>query len=221
MTTALSSRRSKRMLNRHTMSPDRIGVGLLFVMGLLARCSPSQPKPTWRDAGSNVAYAVSAICAPYVLDGLDPAHLPRGRLVMDDGWREHSNQDPGSQHLRVGFGLRARGGGNQWRQSSVRHHLQTRRPTGFALRGPGGSGKTARGLRADPFTLSARPLRDRGPAMRLGQQPSPGRVGAVVSGPSREARSRVDTPHPGRQPAAGAILRPSGGGDELSEPGAG
>ncbi len=55
------------------------------------------------DAEGNVGYAVAAICAPYVLDGVDPASLPRGKLVMDDGWREFSGQDPGSQHLRVGF----------------------------------------------------------------------------------------------------------------------
>jgi hypothetical protein len=51
---------------------------------------------------SNVAYAASAICAPYVLDNADAAGLLMAQpLVRDDGWRANGDKLDGG-HVRVG-----------------------------------------------------------------------------------------------------------------------
>ena len=76
--------------------------GLLGVI-LLSACSPVH-RPSWTSAEDNIAFAVSAICAPYVLDSADEASLPTHKsLVHDDGWNEGAFQRLGARPVRVGF----------------------------------------------------------------------------------------------------------------------
>ena len=84
-------------------------ISSLFVIGLcLAACAPkpdnAPPGPSWTSAERNIAYAVSAICAPYVLDGVEESALPmHQRLVHEDGWRESTFQKMAATPVRVGL----------------------------------------------------------------------------------------------------------------------
>jgi hypothetical protein len=74
----------------------------------LVGCSPNASgKPSWNSGTDNIAYAVSAICAPYVFDGVDASKLPtRQTLVHDDGWRRDytlASQTAEAGPVRVGY----------------------------------------------------------------------------------------------------------------------
>jgi hypothetical protein len=73
---------------------------------LVASCSPAEsgPQPSFGSAENNIAFAVSAICAPYVLDQVSEASLPIHRhLVRADGWSAPIFASRGVQPVRVGF----------------------------------------------------------------------------------------------------------------------
>lgn len=77
---------------------------LVIALAALAAGSPAaRLAPSLTSAESNVAYAVAAVCAPYVLEGADPAGLPpRQPLVQDDGWRSRVFEGLGAPK-RVGY----------------------------------------------------------------------------------------------------------------------
>lgn len=88
----------------------RFGARLMTVLGALAigGCSPNEiARPSWTSGKDNIAYAVSAICAPYVFDGVDASKLPMHQaLVLDDGWRRDSTltaEKPEAGPVRVGY----------------------------------------------------------------------------------------------------------------------
>ena len=83
-------------------------IGSISLALMLAACGPGQVAgqggPSWTSAEDNIAYAVSAICAPYVLDQADVAALPSNQhLVRDDGWKEITFEHLNARPVRVGF----------------------------------------------------------------------------------------------------------------------
>jgi hypothetical protein len=80
----------------------------VLLMTALGACSPQEPgRPNWTSGKDNIAYAVSAICAPYVFDGVDATELPMHQtLVRDDGWRRDytlTSQKLEAGPVRVGY----------------------------------------------------------------------------------------------------------------------
>jgi hypothetical protein len=77
-----------------------------MLVGLLAASqarAAETPQPSLFSAESNVAFAVQAICAPYVLDGVEEAKLPLRRpLVAQDGYTSPTIQRLGVKAVRVG-----------------------------------------------------------------------------------------------------------------------
>lgn len=62
------------------------------------------PRPSLTSAPDNAAYAVAAICAPFVLDGVEAERLPlEGSLVHGDGYKAPIFQGQGLTPVRVGF----------------------------------------------------------------------------------------------------------------------
>ncbi len=95
-------------------------VAILAAVFVASACARQAPEPSLTSAEGNVAYAVSAICAPFVLDGVDEARLPtHQQLVHGDGWNEQVFQRLGTQPVRVGFagfvhvGVSASGGNRE------------------------------------------------------------------------------------------------------------
>jgi len=83
-------------------------LALIVCVTALAACSPGpnagSSGPSMTSAESNIAYAVSAICAPFVLDNKDEASLPTHQpLVRNDGWSEGVFERLGAKPVRVGF----------------------------------------------------------------------------------------------------------------------
>lgn len=79
------------------------GLGLALAASCAARAADPQ-KPSLTSAEPNVAYAVSAICAPFVLDDIAESALPTSQpLVRSDGWSEPIFQQLGAKPIRVGF----------------------------------------------------------------------------------------------------------------------
>ena len=85
------------------LSWNRIAPAIAIGAVSLTACSPvGRSGPSWFLPESNVAYAASAICAPYVLDNADAAGLLMAQpLVRDDGWRANGDKLDGG-HVRVG-----------------------------------------------------------------------------------------------------------------------
>ena len=85
------------------MSWNQFAYSSAIGAALLSACSPTgQSGPSWTSPESNIAYAVSAICAPYVLDNEEAAGLPMSQpLVRDDGWRASGDKLEGG-HVHVG-----------------------------------------------------------------------------------------------------------------------
>lgn len=77
----------------------------IAIVLLLAGCSPKEAaRPSWSSGQDNIAYAVSAICAPYLFDGAEAAKLPTHQpLVHDDGWHESAFERIGARPVRVGY----------------------------------------------------------------------------------------------------------------------
>src|SRR5262249_41567417 len=73
-----------------------------FCALFLSEAIAAEGDPSWSSSAvQNVSYAVSHICAPYVLDHVDIAALPLNQsLVREDGWRDPSS---GKAMFRVGF----------------------------------------------------------------------------------------------------------------------
>ena len=60
--------------------------------------------PSLTSADANIAYAISAICAPFVLDKVAETSLPTHQaLVHGDDWNELAFQRLGVRPVRVGF----------------------------------------------------------------------------------------------------------------------
>lgn len=85
----------------------KFAVGALVSAVLASSAGAGQePQPSLTSAEANVAFAVPAICVPYVLDAKTEAELPLKRpLVASDGWVEPTFQRMGvsATNLRVGF----------------------------------------------------------------------------------------------------------------------
>lgn len=79
----------------------------ICVLLALTGCSPNGPgQPTWGSGKDNIAFAISAICAPYVFERVDASQLPLHRgLVQDDGWRGEvfPSQAVEAGPVRVGY----------------------------------------------------------------------------------------------------------------------
>jgi hypothetical protein len=85
-----------------------VSCGAIALAGVIALTACSQAAvpsgPSWTSGESNIAYAVSAICAPFVFDGRDATSLPMSRpLVSDDGWNEVTFERLGARPVRVGL----------------------------------------------------------------------------------------------------------------------
>lgn len=82
-----------------TGSAIRIFLGTLTLWPI---APGARADPSLLSAADNVAYAVGALCAPFVLDHVDQKALPLSRdLVHPDGYDFLGRPDP--QALRIGF----------------------------------------------------------------------------------------------------------------------
>ena len=78
-----------------------LGVGALIGPGRAAADVSRQPSQT--SAEDNVAYAVSAICLPFIADHVAETALPlRARLVGSDGFKMPAVDQHGGKVVRVG-----------------------------------------------------------------------------------------------------------------------